>query len=124
MKTIPNSVVNKAAFGELTLGEVWDFVGERVQMVMVADSEFKWGPFENISITPRLRLEVFEFSFEERGEDAPPEYSFDFGSKVTVKGDHLEIIHRDGFGDEEKLALYFMYRPDPQVINLGFLLGK
>lgn len=124
MKTIPDSVVNKAALGELTLGEVWDLVGERVEMVVVADADFRWGPFENISLTPRVKLELFEFSFEESEGSVHPEYSFKLSGKVTVKGDHLEIIYEDKFGDKEKLALYFMFRPEPQTLDLSFLLGN
>lgn len=124
MKTIPNSVLNKATLGELTLGEVWEIIGGRVEMVVVADADFRWGPFENISLTPRVKLELFEFSFEERDGSVHPEYSFNLSSKVTVKGDHLEIIYEDKFGDKEKLALYFLFRPEPQTLDLGFLLGN
>lgn len=113
-------LVNKAALGELTLGDIWDLVKDRVHSVQVEESEFKWGPYETISFVPGVRLEVSSGPISE--EDQEPEYSFDLKTKVRVKGDHLELVYEDKYGGEESLSVYFMHQPEPQAIGLDFLL--
>ena len=117
-----NEIINKTLLGEITLDEVWGLLKDRVDFVVVYDGEFKWGPYERICLTPGVRLELFDLSFEEGGY-GDPAYSFDLNSKVKVKGDSIEIIYKDSFDEEEIVSLSFFARPEPQIIDMGFLLG-
>lgn len=109
----------KAVFGELTLGEVWESVMERVDEVRVEDPAGDT-LFTTFHTTPGVSLGFSNHSAED--EDLKPEYSFDFNAKVKVRENHIELLHEDWFGEETKIQIYFLFRPETQVIGLDFLI--
>lgn len=118
-KKAPQIISNKAALGELTLGEVWELIHERVSSVRIEDEKTE-GSYTTFHSVPGVSL---GFSNESPDEDYyNPDYSFPLDSKVKVREDHLELVHTDQYGDEEKLFLYFLFQPEPEVISMGFLL--
>lgn len=125
MSAIPDFVVNKAVLGELTLGEVWELVRDRVHFVEISESEFKWGPFENVSFTPGVKIEFSMTPLDDRDPDSwESEYSFSLDKKVKLMGDHVEFDDEDPFGEVKSISLYFMFNPDPQPIKLNFLISE
>jgi len=121
MEEAPESVVNKAAFGELTLGEVWNLVGKKTHFILVEGEVFKWGPYSSFRFTPNSRLEVSDIG-SESGDDWEQDFSFDLGTKVAVKRDCVEFLYTDRWGEEEKIVLYFLFQPEPQPISMEFIL--
>lgn len=115
------SLANKAALGELTLGEVWELVRDRFDSVLIVDqSGDKWGPYGTTHFSPGVGV---GFS---GGDLREPEIYhvelFDLNAKVKLREDRVELEHDDGFGDVETLSFYFYFRPEPEVIRFDHLL--
>lgn len=116
MKT-NTSLTNKSALGELTLGDVWEAVKDRVDVVRVEDPAGDVF-FTCFHLTPRVSLGLSNSS----DQDSELEYSFDLETKVKARADHIELSHEDWFGEHETIRVYFLFHPEPQTIELSFLL--
>lgn len=120
MNGIPDSVVNKAVLGELTFGEVWALVKDQVHEVRIEDREGETS-FTTFHTKNGVSLGLSNNSAD--NEDSLPDFHFDLNTKVKVKGDCLEVFCENWLVDVEKVSVYFLFHPKPQVVNLGFLLG-
>jgi len=108
----------KAVFGELTLGEVWESVRGRVDSVRVDDSVGETS-FSTFHLVPGVKLGLSNHPADEHSN---PDCWFALKTKVDVRGDYIELVHDDWFGEEERLSIRFLLHPEPQVIGLDFLL--
>jgi len=100
----------KVAFGELTLGEVYDIVGGRCSHIQVEEDKVDRGMYA-------------AFAKDDQGvylyldEDSQgPDYTFDATIKVKVKDDHVEFKKK---GSE--VSLYFI---ESRPIRFGSLLPR
>lgn len=123
MNEIPDSVVNKAVLGELTFGEVWELVKNQVHEVRIEDREGETS-FTTFHMKPGVSLGLSNNSADD--EDSLSDFDFDLNTKVKVKDDCLEVVCENWLvcpRGAQKVYVYFLFHPKPQVVNLGFLLG-
>jgi len=100
----------KVAFGELTLGEVYDIVGGRCSHIEVEEDQVNKGMYGCCNKDDQgLYLYLDE-------DSTSPDYSFDAKIKVKVKDDHVEFKKK---GSE--VSLYFI---ESRPIRLASLLPR
>jgi hypothetical protein len=100
----------KVAFGELTLGEVYDIVGGRCSHIGVEENQVDRGTYGVCNKDDKgLYLYIDE-------DATSPDYTFDATIKVKVKDDHVEFKKK---GSE--VSLYFI---ESRPIRLSSLLPR
>jgi len=109
---VPAYILNKAAFGELTLGEVWELVKDEVDSVVVEESGFAWNPLTSVC----LDGSSLNFSNESKTFD----FSFDTSSGVRVMEDRVELVYQEEYGEKELMGIRFLRGGEP--VSLKFLL--
>lgn len=100
----------KVAFGELTLGEVYELVQHRVSYIDVYENETGKGSYDVFSKDEK-GLYLFEDEISSR-----PDYSFDTSMKVKVRDDSVEFKWK---GTE--VALKFL---ESRAIRLSSILPR
>lgn len=104
--------MNKAAFGELTLGEVWDLVKDEVDSVVVEELGFYWDPLASIS------LDCGDLVFSD--ENQTPNFTFAADSRVRVMEDRVELIKDEDYLGKQLFGIHFL--SGNKHVSLKFLL--
>jgi len=87
-KKVPASTIAKHAFGELTLKDVLPLVSG-CSVITLVDEDGESTQWFNYRTAVNLDL------WEDFDDDSPV-WSFSLGTKVKVKGDHIEVYARMG----------------------------